>query len=253
MSDPRTLEKAAGPSWLGWHALPDIHIDCQAFSGPLALLLNMVREGQVELKGVALAPVCEAYLAYILAQPELDVDQAAVALSALAWLVERKSAQILPNPQEEEPEHPDIPEDESDWTPALLALFSPAIEALSVRREQRDQLFFRTGTDTGFAAPLDLDQTTVNDLARAFQRLLEKAVPEPPILGRPRRSMAEMIEIVLRALPDQLTPLDALVPSPFTRTEAVWWFLALLELIRLGQCGVTIIEGEPLFVRERPA
>jgi hypothetical protein len=33
----------------------------------------------------------------------------------------------------------------------------------------------------------------------------------------------------------------------FTRSEVVWWFLALLELIRLGQARVDLKDGDVRF------
>ena len=55
--------------------------------------------------------------------------------------------------------------------------------------------------------------------------------------------------IVLKALPGEFQTLDEIVTGEFTRSEVVWWFLALLELIRLGQALVKIEEGEVRFAR----
>jgi len=44
-----------------------------------------------------------------------------------------------------------------------------------------------------------------------------------------------------------------MMEAPYTREEAVYWFLALLELIRLGQVAAQIFDdGEVAFARSEP-
>jgi hypothetical protein len=52
--------------------------------------------------------------------------------------------------------------------------------------------------------------------------------------------------LVARELPIEFALLENIVVGEFTRSEIVWWFLALLELIRLGQARVKV-EGEEVF------
>ena len=57
--------------------------------------------------------------------------------------------------------------------------------------------------------------------------------------------------LVLRALTDAWQTLDALLPTPFTRADAVFSFLAVLELIRLGQAAVRLGGDGVEFARPR--
>jgi hypothetical protein len=57
------------------------------------------------------------------------------------------------------------------------------------------------------------------------------------------------MSVVLKALAKEWLSLDVLVPEDITRSEAVYWFLALLELIRLGQASVRLHESEVEFAR----
>lgn len=235
-------------AWLGWHALPHIVMESPVFSGSLGTLLHMVREHQIDLYGVPLAPMCSAFLAYLAARGEVDVDEAAMALTALAYLTERKASLIMP--RDEQAQNPE-PEEEFEWAdraPSSIHLFLPAMEDLTRRMAERENLFFRSAPGGQYELPLDLQETTATDLARAFARLLARAQPDPPMpLGAPRRSMAEQIALVLQALSAEPRTLEDLVPSPVTRTEAVWWFLALLELIRLGQARVEVRNNDAWF------
>ncbi|MBX3097013.1 MAG: hypothetical protein KF812_09130 [Fimbriimonadaceae bacterium] len=235
-------------AWLGWHSLPHIVMDSPVFSGSLGTLLHMVREHKIDLYGVPLSPMCGAFLAYLTERGEIDVDSAAMALTALAYLTERKATLILP--RDDEIQNPETDE-EFEWddrAPSTIHLFAPALEDLSRRMVEREALFFRCAPGGQYELPLDLDDTTATDLAKAFARLLARAQPDPPMpLGAPRRSMADQIGIVLRALSSSPRTLDELVPGPITRSEAVWWFLALLELIRLGQAFVEVKDEDAWF------
>ena len=50
------------------------------------------------------------------------------------------------------------------------------------------------------------------------------------------------MKAVLEAIGDDWTSLENLIVQPYTRSDAVYWFLALLELIRLGQVVARVIE-----------
>lgn len=228
---------------------PEIHVECPAFSGTLGLLFVCVRDKKVDLLDVPLAPVCEAYFRYVLADETTDLDSAGVALAALSYLVERKVWALVNKPDEDEPESDVFDEGLEPW----VQEFTPAIESLYDLQSERDQLFFRTG-DTATAVyelPFDTEDVTPNDLARAFERLLERAKPdlsEPPV-HKTRRNLSDVVVEVMGLLPNELTPLEEIFTGEFTKADVVWWFLALLELIRLGQARVQLDGGNVLFAR----
>ncbi|MHB8637994.1 MAG: segregation and condensation protein A [Fimbriimonadaceae bacterium] len=242
---PRSNSKLASAdaaiSPLGVVAPPPIHVQTAAFEGSLAMLFTCVRDHKVDLLDIPLAPICEAYFAYILGAPETRLDEAAAALVALAYLLERKAWLLLPTP-EPEPEALDAMEP----IEPTVHEFGAAIEALRRWHAERASLFFRA-PEVGpnpYELPYELEQVSAADLARAFERLLSRAEPElarPP--SRDVRSLAEVIDAVLLAVSDTWKSLDALLPERYTRTDAVYWFLAVLELIRLGQVSVRVGAG----------
>jgi len=236
----------ASLSPLGVVAPPPIDIQCEAFSGSLAALFQVVRQRKVDLLQVPLQPICEAYFQYLLANPEGDLDSAAAALVALSYLIQEKSHALIPVPET----YLDDPDLDFNVDPYVHE-FAPAIQALEMFEEERDQVFFR-GSSQGdlYELPFTLGQVTSADLSLAFERLLRKAQPDTPeILQKPRRSLADQMQVVRDTLTDDFRSLLDIVPDPFTRTEAVWWFLAMLELIRLGQARVVLGDDDVLFAR----
>lgn len=247
---PNSRELAARKeriSALGVVAPLPIHVQTDTFDGSLATLFTCVRDQKIDLLGIPLFPICEAYFAYMIQAVVQNLDEAAAALSALAYLLERKAWLLLPAP-DPEPEY----EEAMDLPEPTAHEYRFAIEALSVWRNERDHLFFRS-PDAGpdpYELPYSLSNVTPNDLALAIERLLRKAIPdefEP--LNRPRKSLEDQMGLVLAALTEEWRGLEALVVAPFTRSEAVYWFLALLELIRLGQAQVRVSEMEVEFAR----
>lgn len=232
-------------SGLGIVAPPPLQIASPAFEGSLATLLKCVRDHKVELRDIPLAPVCEAYFEYLLSSATPDLDEAAAALVALAYLLERKAWVLLPV---DEPE-PEV-EEPLELPDPTVHEYDVAIEALRIWHQQRSRVFFRSpeaGPDP-YELPYTLSNVKADDLARALERLLSKAVPakmEP--LSKPRKSLSEMMRLVMSALSKTFKPLEELITSPYTREDAVYWFLAILELIRLGQVDVQADEQEVRF------
>jgi chromatin segregation and condensation protein Rec8/ScpA/Scc1 (kleisin family) len=176
-----------------------------------------------------------------------DLDEAAAALLALAYLLERKAWALLPS-EEPEPE----PEEPMELPEPTIHEFGPAIEALRTWHEERAKRFFRS-PDAGpepYELPFTLAKVKVEDLAIALERVLRRAVPTTvEQLGKPRRSLSEQMRIVLTALGTEFKALEDAIPSPYTREDAVYWFLALLELIRLAQVNIRVTETEVAFAR----
>lgn len=242
LQDMAAIEETglAHPTALGVVAPPPIQVECDGFSGSLAALFHCARIGQVNLLDVPLFPVCEAYFRYLVDTADGDIDAAAAALVALAYLLERKAWLLLPAAiPDEEPEY-DAP---AELEAGSIAEYGAAIEALRQWEAEREQIHFRS-SDPGYELPFDLSAVTPDDLAKALERLLRRALPDPDALvARQRRSLADQMRAVRESLGPEPRPIDDLVTGEFTRTEAVWWFLALLELIRLGEANVRL-EGE---------
>ncbi len=220
---------------LGFAKPPNIEISCDAFSGTLETLVRCVINQKIDLWDIPLFPICQAYLDYVIGAKEVDFEGATSAMVAMAYLIERKSHRLIPLP-ETEPEEFD-PEREFNTS---ITDFRGVIEALSGLEDDRNELFFRTTPgQADYELPLELGKVSVEDLGRALEQLLSKAVEQPNLfLSAPRRSLAEQMALVLRCLKPEPLPLVDLVEGVFNRVEAVWWFLALLELIRTREAVV---------------
>jgi segregation and condensation protein A len=247
MPDSAPAKKQDVVHALGVFSPPPIDVECEAFTGSLGALFEVVKRQKVELLDVPLAPICEAYYRYLIDNAQSDLESASVALAALAYLLERKAWLLLPT-KEDEPDEDDILEQIEPYANE----YDAAILALEQKRREGDLRFYRgTGQEeAGYELPFEADDISVEDLALVFQKLMERAQPDPvEPLSKPRRSLSEQMTIVLKELSEEFQPLEELVTGEFTRSEVVWWFLALLELIRLGQAQVRKHENSVEFAR----
>ena len=194
-------------------------------------------------------PICEAYLCYLMESPAANLDEAAAALTVLAYLLERKAWQLLPVVEEDEPEM-----DEATALPDPTTYeYADVIQRLMENHDERTKLFFRTATPQLdlYEIPYDVGDVTAGDLAKAFERLLRRANPEPvELLAKPRKSIQEQMKFVLLALKPSYQRIEEMFVGEYTRTDAVYWFLALLELIRLGSAQVKLEGEEVLFAKK---
>jgi segregation and condensation protein A len=245
----QTLEKAHSISGLGVVAPPPILVQTPVFEGTLATLFRCVREHKVDLMEIPLEPICEAYLVYLMESPTTNLDEAAAALTVLAYLLERKAFKLLPVDETEE----ELSEAPLELVDPTIYAYGDLIQALIYGHEERSKLFFRTsGPDLGaYEIPIEIGNVTTGDLARAFERVLRRAQPEPvELLSKPRKSLQEQMKIVLLSLKKEFQTLDQLFVGTYTRGDAVYWFLALLELIRID-CAVVALKGEDVLFAKR--
>jgi segregation and condensation protein A len=76
--------------------IPDYRVELEAYSGPLDLLLYLVRRDEIDLYDIPIAKLTEQYLAYLKGMREIDVDVAGEFLVMAATLLEIKSALLVP-------------------------------------------------------------------------------------------------------------------------------------------------------------
>lgn len=242
--DPIAREMAP-VSALGVISPPPIEVKSNAFNGSLGMLFQCVRDHKVNLIDVPLFPVCESYFRYLIAEANTNLDEASVALVALAYLLERKAWMLLPT---SEPE-PETLEDSTSLFEGNLSEYESAIEVLHIFQEERSKRFFRSEEHPfQIELPLELENARPELLAGALARLLERAVPIEFINpSRERRSLSDVVQLMLSRLTSRPLPMTDLFEEPYTREDAVYGFLALLELVRNGLATLKFTEADVYF------
>jgi segregation and condensation protein A len=207
-------------------------VELDQFSGPLDLLLTLIREEEVEITDIPIARICEQFLARI---HGLELSDAAEYLEMAARLLRIKAQMLLPRSQDD-----DTWEDpRAELVRRLLEYqqMREVVDVLEDRSEDRRNRFARGWLPAEPAAPTSPLALSLPELLSAVDRVLRVAT-------RPT-----LHDIVPRAL-DVDGAMATIRAVLGMRAMARWWdvvqpdaepwqilsaLLALLELARRGE------------------
>ncbi|HVQ48125.1 MAG TPA: ScpA family protein [Gemmatimonadales bacterium] len=210
---------------------PGFVVELEAFSGPLDLLLHLLREEQLEIADIPIARIADQFLQAI---HELGLNQAADYLDMASRLVRLKAQMLLPRRPEED-----------GWEDPRAELVRRLLEYQQIREvavwmgrsaERRSELFARGYLPPPPAQPPPPLTVEILDLLAAVERVLAN-IPFPVlhrVVARPLdvESATRRIETLL-AEQDEIRWLDALGFRP-TIVDVLSTLLALLELAKRG-------------------
>lgn len=235
-----------------------LRVRVEAFEGPLDLLLHLCRTNEVDLARLPIRAITDQYLAHLEAIRFQDLEIAGSFLVMAATLIYLKSKLLLP-PDESEAE---VLDDEGELLRQELeerlreyARVKEAGAWLAQREAEQALHFGRPGGELPPPEEIPLVDLSLHLLERAYRALLLAAVRDSAreVEAGPL-SILERMEEMLALLRDTWSLLfSTVVGSQRLRTELVVTFLALLELVRLGQARARQAEPFGEIIIERPA
>ena len=211
-------------------------------SGPLDLLLLLLRRRRLSPSQISLAAVTDQFLEFAYQSVQLDADEAAEFLAVGAALLALKARLMLPREEssEEEPEEVPLAQQLAQRLEEMGRLRIGA-EQLAERFERRKFLLPRGAAlqpKTPHSA--QVGEVSLAQLVDAFQQIMERAKPTPALIRQERVSLKDTIRRVANLLHNAQRPLPLreLLGEKPSRVEVIVCFLALLELIRRGRAVV---------------
>lgn len=226
--------------------------ELEVFSGPMDLLLHLVRQEEVDILEISVARITDRYLTAVRAMEAFDINVAAEFLIVAATLMEIKSRTLLPS-------DPDGEEEEEDPGMELVRRlleykeFREAAEHLGERADEQADRFPRPRPQTEAPEENDpspealLEDLAVWDLMAAFAELIRETQFDRPTTRIIRNDVpvGVYIDEVLERLRTSRSPVafSAFFRRDRSRERIIGVFLALLELIRQGRIAVEQAEG----------
>jgi segregation and condensation protein A len=209
-------------------------VELTTFSGPLDLLLSLIREEQVDIYDIPIARICEQFVVRI---RTLGLNEAAEYLEMAARLLRIKAQLLLPRNDEEAWEDP-----RAELVRRLLEYqqMREVVDVLERRGEERRNQFSRAYLPQAPAAPAAPLALSLSELLGAVDRVLRAA--KPP----------NMHEVIPRAIdiPGAISIIRSVLElkarilwTEIVRRDAEPWqilstLLGLLELAKLGELRV---------------
>lgn len=218
------------------------------FDGPLDLLLFLISKEKIDIKDIFVSQITDQYIEAVRQAADLDMDDATDFLVMAATLLEIKSRAMLPKP-------PKLEEDEEDPEQALIR----QLEEYKRFKETADAMkqFERAAADLFTKLPeeyplppqeTELVGLTLQGLTDAFLRIWARTPDKddqetnhyaPRDIRRDEHTVQECMLTLLKGIrrKGRMRFEEAFSAAP-SREEVVTLFLALLELLRLGEAHI---------------
>ncbi|MBI2764640.1 MAG: segregation/condensation protein A [Chloroflexi bacterium] len=223
--------------------MPMPEISLPVFKGPLDLLLHLIERDDLDVTAVSLVAVTDQYLRAIHHGSDFDPQALAEFVAIGARLIYLKSRALLPRVPSEAPEA--IEEDEVGQELVDLLLEYRRFTAITDMLEERQDLGLRLFPRLAAAPPPSdghgLDGVTVDHLLKLMQQVLKRKPPEPrAIIQRDTLTLSGRIEeFRLRLQKRGKFSFRQAILECRTRLEVVISFMAVLELLKSGECDAT--------------
>ena len=240
------------------------------FDGPLDLLLTLVGKAQIDIRDIFVSEITDQYLEIVRNAPDLNMDEASDFLVIAATLLEIKSRSMLPRPviRDEETD----PEEELIRRLEEYRRFRETADSMKKFEEAARQVFTKLPEEYPLPPQeFELTGLSLDGLIQAFQRIWARkpvldANPEsnhyaPRNIHRDSHTVQEcMLDLIQRIKKKKRMRFEDAFSQAPTREEVVTYFLAVLELLKLGQMharqdsvygGIELIAGRAK-VKKKP-
>jgi segregation and condensation protein A len=206
------------------------------FEGPLDLLLHLIRRDKINIYDIPISHITHEYLAYIDVMKELKLELAGEFFVMAATLMRIKAQMLLPRRSDEEEE--EDPRDELVRNLVEYRKFKEAAHLLGEREQDRRKVFARPGARPSeeTVEPPTME-VSLFDLIGAFRSImddLKKTVSYR--IARDQFTVEEKIGIIRASIRERSEVLfSELFAGQYNKSEVITTFLALLELVKLGE------------------
>lgn len=235
-------------------------VKLEAFTGPMDLLLHLIRKQKVNIYDIPIALIVRQYLEYLSLMKTLNLSLAGDFLVMASTLLYIKSRMLLPKEVNPESEDEEVLDPRSELVRQLIEYerFKEAAGSLVSRERQWQDSFSRD--------PLSIpkkikeedevweEDLQLFDLLSALQDVLDRSPSDQYIeLSRENWTVEERIQLIMERLEHEATiPFEGLFEEQWSRPLIIVTFLGLLELVRMNL--IRLFQGEwfgPIHVTRR--
>lgn len=226
----------------------DYVVKIDEFSGPLDLLLHLIKLNDVDIYDISIEKITDQYLEYINQMEKLDIDIASEYLGMATELMLIKSSLLLPDSKdkiEDENNEEEISRDNLINRLVEYQKYKELTNNLKELEKKRQDFYtkapskIRNVADVKFINETD---TSVDDLIEAFSKFLERKDLEKPLntkitnkeysvkrrKGSIKKYLHEKDKVEFKDLFDV-----------YDRSYVIVTFLSILELIKENEIEVT--------------
>lgn len=219
-------------------------IKLNVFEGPLDLLLFFIRRDEIDIYDIPISKITKEFIQYLEFLKQLDLETAGDFILMASTLMQIKVKMLLPKEIDEKGEEIDP---RADLVKALLEYkrFKEMSDELSFFESSQRKLNYRGNYahDEKESQPdmeVLLKNITIYDLIKAFKNaLMQRPVEAIHHIQKINVSIEEQIEFILQLVEGKdEVPFVDLIKDQHEKIKIIVTFIALLELVKLGQIGL---------------
>lgn len=226
------------------------------FQGSLDFLLCLVQKEEFDIYDIPIQELMQQFIARYETEEEREIDKGAEFIGHASYLLWLKSLKLLPRDQakrELEGEEREDPPFEMIHHLIDYCRFKEAARELAARQEQQQAYYFRGVEAPEWKKPLGIHHLSLEELARLFKQMIAQAVV-PTVITEEEWLVGDKIHLIREGLKEEGSfSFLSLFSFQQTRAEMIVIFLAILELIKMGEIGVGVEQGTEtlkIFVKE---
>lgn len=226
----------------------EYQVTVDQFTGPLDLLLHLIKEHDMDLLDLDVAAVCDQYLAYIQTMDPSLLEAVSEYLVMAAWLIEMKSKLLLPKPEIDEEDDYEAERKrmierliEKNRINGILEAFEASYDKRQTMHSKRPSAleeYLPSGEET---IPEGME---VYDLIKAMQRVMQRRALLQPLESKIARveisidERTEQIRSYFLRHKDKTVDFEDLFDEG-DRYFAIVTFLSILVLVKNSELLIT--------------
>ncbi len=153
------------------------------FSGPLDLLLHLIKQSNIDIYDIKIEEITNQYLDYINKMEELNLNVASSYLVMAAELIEMKASLLLPKPEIDDDEYEEDPKEKLIQRLIEYQNYKDVISKFHDLEQERQQYYTKKASDISeydIETKLN-DDVDLSDLLKAFEKFLQKKEDNKPL------------------------------------------------------------------------
>jgi len=236
---------------------PTIHLNLPVFEGPMDLLLYLIRREEIDVFDIPIAHITEEYLRHLELMQAGSLDIGGEFLVMAATLLAIKAKMLLPRQIENEDEVGDA-DPRRDLVERILEYkaFKESAQLFRQMEENQSGRFQRqsapAGVDTdSYVVEKALSDVSLFDLLTAFKFAMDRFSAEEPrynVTLLPETIDQKLEELRNRLQESSKISFSALMQDQKSRLAVILIFLAILELVRVGEIGLRSVSERDFII-----
>lgn len=222
--------------------LKNDHFTLTNFEGPIDFLLCLIQREEIDIYDIPIQEIIQQFIIHLRQTEEEGLEKGAEFIGTAAYLVWLKSKMLLPRNEQMESEEVEVIEDPHfEIIHHLIdyCRFKQAAKDLVSRQEKQQACYFRGIDAPEWKKPLGIDHVSLEELSELFKEMINKSAQNITQIQEENWRVSDKIRSLRRMIQEHRSfPFINIFSSQQSRPEMIVIFLALLELMKIGELAV---------------